>query len=126
MHYSSNGCLVMEFGYSCDYFLLNLISMETIQLPSVDFDYLNCILWRSPSDFNCRTWFINDNFLMSCQSGDNEYFKKQIQFDDEEEFQFEDKENYMKVDNGNEEFDINNEEFQHDNDKSEDCACRGE
>lgn len=25
----------------------------------------------------------------------------------------------MKVDNGN-------EEFQHDNDKSEDCACRGE
>lgn len=93
--------------------------METIQLPSVDFDYLNCILWRNPSDFNGRIWFINDNFLMSCQSGDNEYFKKQIQFDDEEEFQFEDKENYMKVDNGN-------EEFQHDNDKSEDCACRGE
>ena len=56
---------------------------------------------------------------MSCQSNDNEYFKKQIQFDDDEEFQFEDKENYMKVDNGN-------EEFQHDNDKSEDCACGGE
>lgn len=71
--------------------------METIQLPSVDFDYLNCILWRNPSDFNGRIWFINDNFLMSCQSGDNEYFKKQIQFDDEEEFQFEDKENMTMI-----------------------------
>ena len=70
--------------------------MEIIQLPPVEFDYQVCILWKNPRDSNCRIWFINNDFSMSCQPGDREYVKKEIQFEDEKE-----------EDYGNEEFDIN-------------------
>ena len=84
IHCSTNGCLVIEDNGSHDYFLLDLVSMEIIQLPSVEFEFEFCDLWKSPSNSNCHIWFMNNDFLMSCQLGDHEYVKKEIQFEDEE------------------------------------------
>ena len=78
VHCSTNGCLVIEDNGSHDYFLLDIVSMEIIQLPSVEFEYELCDLWQSPSNSNCRIWFMNNDFLMSCQLGDHEYVKKEI------------------------------------------------
>ena len=101
IHYSSNGCLVMKDNDFKNNFFLDLVSMELIQLPPVEFDYQVCILWKNSRDSNCRIWFINNDFSMSCQPGDREYVKKEIQFEDEEE----------EEDYGNEEFDINDKKL---------------
>ena len=70
IHCSSNGCLTMKDDDSKNYFLLDLVSMEIIQLSIVEFEYQVCILWQNPRNSDYRIWFINNDFLMSCQPDD--------------------------------------------------------
>ena len=73
----SNKWLVLKDFDSNDYFLLNLVSMENIQLPPIeDLEYRAYILWVGPNDPNCHLLFVSDYFLLSWQSGDDEFVRK--------------------------------------------------
>ncbi|EOY10057.1 Uncharacterized protein TCM_025442 [Theobroma cacao] len=63
-----------------DCFLLNLASMETIQLPPLNLDMAVGILTTPPSDPNCRILFIDGNDdLIICSPGDSEYSKQKME-----------------------------------------------
>ena len=78
---SSYGWLILEDLDSDDCFLLNLLSMEKIQLPPMDLDYEVCILSLPPSDPNCYVLFVTNDFLLSWQPGDNEFVRKDFQIE---------------------------------------------
>ncbi|XP_022718508.1 uncharacterized protein LOC111276861 [Durio zibethinus] len=81
---SSFGWLVLLDLVSFDCSLLNLISMETIQLPPFNMKFDTCILTALPSDPNCRILFFNlieDEFLF-CSLDDCEFSKQKLEDDD--------------------------------------------
>ncbi|KAL7240743.1 hypothetical protein ACSBR2_006401 [Camellia fascicularis] len=72
---SSYGWLVLENLDSDECFLLNLVSMDKIQLPLRESTYDFCVLTLPPSDPDCRVIFISNNnhSLIFCRPSDNEF-----------------------------------------------------
>ncbi|XP_022720195.1 uncharacterized protein LOC111278024 [Durio zibethinus] len=80
---SSFGWLVLLDLVSSDCSLLNLISMETIQLPPFNMKFDTCILTAPPSDPNCHILFFNyieDEFIF-CFPGACEFSKQKLEDD---------------------------------------------
>ncbi|KAH7860620.1 hypothetical protein Vadar_015631 [Vaccinium darrowii] len=70
--------MVMADYYSSDCFLLNLISLERINLPSWESRHCKfCILSAPPTDDNCIVGFVSkeSEWIMFCRPGDCEWVK---------------------------------------------------
>ncbi|EOY10059.1 Uncharacterized protein TCM_025447 [Theobroma cacao] len=77
---SSFGWLVLVDRVSPNCFLLNLSSMETIQLPPLNFKLAIGILTAPPSDPNCRILLIDGNHdFIFCSPGDSEFSKQKVE-----------------------------------------------
>ncbi|KAJ4821938.1 hypothetical protein Tsubulata_045825 [Turnera subulata] len=65
-----------------DRFLLNVVSRERIQLPSLgDFD-ISCCAFSSPSDADCHIVFSGDEGILFCKPGGDEYQRQDHQVED--------------------------------------------
>ena len=79
---SSYGWLVLKDYTSHDCSLLNLVSMEMIELPPIEYSTSEyCILWLPPSDPNSHLLVVYKDFLMLWRPGDTEFVRKEFLFD---------------------------------------------